>query len=142
MANRHTLHVSKLEDFKEWLIKDGWEIIQTSSNIYEVLRAKKSGKQFPLIVYRKGNVKEHLSIADRDYPVVAAFLRNNRKKQTNADRIRSMSDVELANFIRELNTDCLAGAGEVDCSRNEDCIDCMGVTLEWLQSEAEDDKNV
>ena len=56
---------------------------------------------------------------------------------SNADRIRSMSDEELAEFIRELNERCLAGAGMVDCSKNEDCIDCKGVVLEWLQSEVE-----
>ena len=62
---------------------------------------------------------------------------NHRKKQTNADRIRSFSDEELADFIRELNECCLAGAGMVDCSNNTDCIDCKGVVLEWLQSEVE-----
>ena len=60
-----------------------------------------------------------------------------RKKQTNADSIRKMSDEELAEFIKELNEVCLAGAGKVDCSRKEDCIDCMGVVLDWLQSEVE-----
>lgn len=60
------------------------------------------------------------------------------KKKTNADRIRSMSDEELAEFIRELNKGCLAGTGEVDCSKNEYCIDCKGVVLEWLQSEVEE----
>ena len=62
----------------------------------------------------------------------------NSKKHTNADRIRSMSDEELAYFIRELNERCLAGAGMVDCSNNTDCIDCKGVVLEWLQSEVEE----
>lgn len=61
-----------------------------------------------------------------------------RKKQTNADHIRSFSDEELAEFIRELNECCLAGAGMVDCSNNTDCIDCKGVVLEWLQSEVEE----
>ena len=26
MADRKRLHISKLDDFKEWLVKDGWEI--------------------------------------------------------------------------------------------------------------------
>ena len=59
-------------------------------------------------------------------------------KQTNADRIRQFSDEELADFIRELNERCLAGAGMVDCSNNTDCIDCKGIVLEWLQSEVEE----
>ena len=67
-------------------------------------------------------------------------VRNEENKihQTNADRIRSMSDEELADFIRELNECCLAGAGMVDCSNNTECIDCKGIVLEWLQSEVEE----
>ena len=57
---------------------------------------------------------------------------------TQADRIRSMSDEELAEFTRELNEVCLAGAGKVDCSKNKDCIDCKRIVLEWLQSEVEE----
>lgn len=32
MANRCTLHISKLEDFKTWLVKDGWEIEEEITN--------------------------------------------------------------------------------------------------------------
>lgn len=60
------------------------------------------------------------------------------KRATNADRIRAMSDEELAEFIKELNECCLAGAGMVDCSNNTNCIDCKCVVLEWLQSEVEE----
>ena len=137
MANRHTLHISKLEDFKKWLVKDGWEI-EEPKGIYEVLRARKYGRQNPLIVYTKADVKEHLSVMDRDSGIIGAFLRDCRKPKTRADRIRSFSDEELAEFIRELNERCLAGAGMVDCSNNTDCIDCKGVVLEWLQSEVEE----
>lgn len=65
-------------------------------------------------------------------------LKNKRYSRTNADRIRSFSDEELADFIRELNECCIAGAGMVDCSNNTDCIDCKGVVLDWLQSEVEE----
>ena len=98
MANRHTLHISKLEDFKKWLVKDGWEI-EEPKGIYEVLRARKAGKKNPLIVYTKADAKEHLSLMDRDSGVVGAFLRDCKKPKTNADRIRSFSDEELADFI-------------------------------------------
>lgn len=66
-----------------------------------------------------------------------SIAKKGKPKQTQAERIRSMSDEELADFIRELNESCLAGAGMVDCSNNTDCIDCKCVVLEWLQSEAE-----
>ena len=28
MAKRNVLHISKLEDLKKWMIKDGWELLQ------------------------------------------------------------------------------------------------------------------
>lgn len=36
MAKRNVLHISKLEDLKKWMIKDGWELLQLSNNPYEV----------------------------------------------------------------------------------------------------------
>lgn len=127
MANRNTLHISKLEAFKNWLIKDGWEILPLSKNPYEVLRASKLGISNPLIVY-SGKSKEHLSFANEWLPVVEVFLH----KKTNADRIRSMTDEELAMAIM-----CPAeftGSDKV-CDFIHDCKDC---TLAWLQKESEE----
>ena len=104
MANRHTLHINKLDSFKKWLVKDGWELLPLSNNHYEVLRAQKAGKQYPLIIY-SGKSSEHLSLADRDMSVVRAFLRDSKKLQTNADRIRSMTDEELAAFCCKVKAD-------------------------------------
>lgn len=72
MANRHTLHSNKLDAFRKWLIKTGWTIEETKG-IWEVLRAKKAGRQNPLIVYQKMN-KEHLIVLDRDIDVIKKFL--------------------------------------------------------------------
>ena len=49
----------------------------------------------------------------------------NVGKQTNADRIRSMTDEELADFIERFGT------------FNQPCNISKGKTLEWLQSEVE-----
>ena len=68
MANRNTLHSNKLDVFRKWLIKD-----EEPKGIWEVLRAKKAGRQNPLIVYQKMN-KEHLSVLDRDIDVIKRFL--------------------------------------------------------------------
>lgn len=75
MANRHILHISKLKAFEEWLDFNGWDIQDTEADSCEVLRAKKTGRKYPLIVYKKDRVKEHLSVADRDERVVKAFLK-------------------------------------------------------------------
>lgn len=130
MANRHTLHISKLEDFKEWLVKDGWEI-EEPKGIWEVLRARKSGRQNPLMVYRKADAKEHLSIMDRDSDVVGAFLRDCKKTKTNAERIRSMSDEELAEFLKDVKADYQWTNPDYPSE------DDSGAWVEWLQSEVE-----
>lgn len=98
MANRYTLHKNSLEDFQKWLVADGWEI-EKSKGIFEVLRARKAGRPQPLIVYTKTDAKEHLTVMSRDVGVVRAFLRAKKKLQTNADRIRSMTDEEPVSFI-------------------------------------------
>ena len=67
------------------------------------------------------------------------------KPITNADRVRSMSDEELAEFLLKVNTayaePCMTG--ESDCkwedypTHDKGCKNCF---LEWLQSEAEQQK--
>ena len=72
MATRNLLHKSHLEEFKEWLIKNGYQIHDTKG-LYEVLRASRGGTW--LIVYRKAALKEHFSVRDIDYSIVRRFLK-------------------------------------------------------------------
>lgn len=65
-------------------------------------------------------------------------------RQTNADRIRNMSDEELAEFIQKIKTTCFVdfiGYANKDCEQDKiSCKDCQAkapTILEWLQSEAE-----
>ena len=83
MANRNTLAVTKLDDFKAWLISDGWQI-QEPKGYYEILRATKEGRKHPLIVYWRhdtncGKELVHYTVADRDCGVVGAYIRDRRK---------------------------------------------------------------
>ena len=71
------------------------------------------------------------------------ILLNSRvceKPKTNADRIRSMSDEELEEFIVGLNYHCIAGIGLCDCSKeNKNCSEiCKSKTRKWLQQEVEE----
>ena len=79
MANRHTLHINQLDYFSIWLENQGWQI-QPVKGSYEVLRAKKKGRQYPLIIYKKMDAKEHLSVLDRDIRVLASFIRASKEK--------------------------------------------------------------
>ena len=55
-------------------------------------------------------------------------------RKTNADRIRNMSDEELANA---LFTSCLELMKLETCTNTDNCGVCERCILEWLQSEAE-----
>lgn len=132
MAKRNVLHISKLENLKKWLVKDGWQLLPLSNNHYEVLRAGKAGRQNPLVIY-SAKSSEHLSFADRDMPVIGAFLRDQKKPQTNADRIRSMTDEELAEV---LFGSCIEHMGVEECSHPEEA--CKSCVLDWLKSESEE----
>jgi hypothetical protein len=85
MANRHTLSVTKIDCFKDYLEFDGWNI-QEPKGYYEVLRATKDGRKHPLIVYfrhnnsRGGNLS-HYTVADRDMGVVRAFLKKKYESE-------------------------------------------------------------
>lgn len=78
MANRQLLHKSKLDSFRDWLRREGWEIAQGPGG-YEVLRAIRPGRRYPLLVY-SGASTEHLSLMDRDAGVVKSFIRAEREK--------------------------------------------------------------
>lgn len=134
MAKRNVLHISKLEDLKKWLVGDGWELLSLSNNPYEVLRASKAGKQNPLIIYL-GKSSEHLSFAERDMPVIGAFLRDKKKPQTNADRIRSMTDEELLDFLCSIET---YEQGSVKTIEGGVAMCSVTEVEQWLRAESEE----
>ena len=100
MATRNILHISKLQEFEDFLETKGYMIVATSKNPYEVLRAQKDGDT--VIVYQKKDAKEHLSTMDKDYHLVREFIKSQRN-QSNADQIRNMTDEELARFLSEFS---------------------------------------
>lgn len=55
----------------------------------------------------------------------------NKPKQTNADRIRAMTDEELAEWLEKETSFC--------CDRGRDCRDepCEPCLLDWLKSPVE-----
>lgn len=79
MAIRNMLHMSHLKAFEEFLESKGYMIIPTVG-AYEVLRAQKpkkerKPKESPVIVYKRKDAKEHLSIMEKDFYLVNEFLR-------------------------------------------------------------------
>ena len=72
MATRNMLHENKLKDFEIFLVKKGYAIVELSNNPYEVLRARKD--KDTVIIYKKANAKEHLSVMDKDVSLVNEFI--------------------------------------------------------------------
>lgn len=139
MASRAILHINKLKKLEKWLEKQGYMILPTSKNPYEVLRAKKDKNT--VIIYRKSNTKEHLSVMEKDYALIRKFIEESKKK-TNADRIRNMSDEELAEWLTnicdvERHGDFFKSIYNLDIHQEEEIHDSYGDLLIWLQSEAE-----
>ena len=86
-------------------------------------------------IYKVGVV--YGNVLERKKPIVFFFERNGNeeKSQTNADRIRSMSDEELADLInREIGYCAPTG----DCEKTSN--DCKACWLDWLQQPAEGGK--
>lgn len=82
MANRNTLSVTMLDEFKTYLISKGFTIEAPKGN-YEALRATKKGRTHPLIIYRRndnvaGTTLVHLTVLGKDMPTVRNFI--NSKK--------------------------------------------------------------
>lgn len=74
---------------------------------------------------------------------LCGVLDERKRKQTNADRIRAMSDEELAkilNAFTEYFSECNRSADEVDCKDcelNNLCQLHEGKAIEWLQQPTE-----
>lgn len=88
----------------------------------------------PIVV----NIAKELGISV-DYLVGTSSV---KKRQTNADRIRNMSDDELAEWIYnifefEKDEEPYKSIYNLDTEQEEEIHDSYGDLLEWLQSETE-----
>lgn len=91
----------------------------------------------PIVV----NIAKELGISV-DYLVGTSSV---KKRQTNADRIRNMSDDELAEWIYnifefEKDEEPYKSIYNLDTEQEEKIHDSYGDLLKWLQSEAEQEK--
>lgn len=61
-----------------------------------------------------------------------------KKPQTNADRIRAMSDEELAIWIETTSTVCECCSRLNNCAAIPSCDKCVANITEWLKQPAEE----
>lgn len=97
---RNLLHKNKLEDFKTYLVENGW-IIQDTKGVFEVLRAVNPDiRKRPLIVY-SGKSAEHYSLDDRDADIVRNFINGNNKA---SDKEQTQSCKDCNKYDKEKNS--------------------------------------
>ena len=75
---------------------------------------------------------------DIDLSELREWLATKRKRKTNADRIRSMTDEELDKFLGEVQWDVANYCGGVTQKQEYPVPEQMGAWLDWLKKEVED----
>ena len=90
-----------------------------------------------MVCENKDTLCTHIGQVKEDCPFIQKAMST---KITNADKIRSMTDEELEEFIDKVSGTCIVDAlgGKSEC--NTECRMCkikFGSILDWLQSEAE-----
>lgn len=73
MADRWLLRKERFEDFKLWLLADGWEEERAKGNC-EVFRARKKGIKYPLSLFTKKGFNATYSVPNNCAWVVESFL--------------------------------------------------------------------
>ena len=85
---------------------------------------------------RLNNIAEHFEV---DLSEIREFLEMKRKKmqkpQTNADRIRAMTDEELDQFLGEVQWDVANYCGGVTQKQEYPVPEQRGAWLDWLKQE-------
>lgn len=116
---------------QRWIPKLGTRIIRIRTEQHYIIN--KVEKHF-----FKKEVKYHLKQEDGPVDLIVRYdeLKTlfSPIKQTNADRIRSMTDEELA-----IHTMCPndTGLAEIECDKSDSC-NCYECLLNWLREESEE----
>lgn len=125
------------------------------SEVVEMLEEKQLYGTISLIK----DLKYYLDLATKEKEHTCNFQHNSNSRdnepcyrcdsrKTNADRIRNMSDEELAEFIHKMEATCFAdiiGYANKDCGQGKiSCRECRAkapTILEWLQSEVKTEES-
>lgn len=113
---------------------DSLEIIARMLNDkpYYELKYRRVGEKDYSVGYSSYDLKTVLGYIDTYFEIVES------DKQTNADRIRNMSDEELAEFLDIVGEDGISSQyADVPCDCCCEKTECSKCWKDWLQSEAE-----
>ena len=119
--------VSENDDTKNKVTSLEIIVRMIDNKAYYEIKYKKVGEDYYHVGYSSFNIDNVLKWRDECFELVDV-------KATNADRIRNMSDEELANT---LFNSCLEVMHIGECPNVDDVGMCKKCILNWLQSEAE-----
>ena len=111
------------------------EIIVTmiDKDPYYEIKYKKIGENHYNVGYSSYKLENVLSWRDECFEVV-------EKPQTNADRIRSMTDEELAEMLSTVSQHCVVYLSDKINCRHSNCdTGCKNNIKKWLQKEMEEE---
>jgi hypothetical protein len=92
MANRCTLHINKLEDFKAWLTARNIKF-REGKGFYQVLQVETLNSGYQCI-FSRHDMPEHYSVQDKLMPLVHKFLRETKNQTTKPMPAQEVSHVQ------------------------------------------------
>ena len=129
--------LSKLEGIEVHCLEmSDWQGQSAIESAIEIIKQEQQsyiGNWIPCSERLPDKEGSYLSVMDKDYSLIRRFI-NESKKQTNADRIRSMTDEELAIHMMCPNE---MGLAEIECDKSDSC-NCYECLLKWLRAESEE----
>lgn len=100
MANKYALALSDVQEFKSWLMQNGWHIEKVKSE-NEIVRMTSDKYEKPLVIYKQTKESIFASVPDMWYDVVNTFY--NEKKAKQASGCSAEAKEELLKLINDLN---------------------------------------
>lgn len=89
--------------------------------------------------YKRPDITMFVCVKGKPHEDNTAIDCDNYAPMTNADRIRNMTDEELAEFIARNNYDCADYCEDAKCGCSWSCGNKdKTIALQWLQKESED----
>lgn len=80
MANKYALTLSDVQEFKSWLMQNGWRIEKIKSE-NEIVRMTSGKYEKPLVIYKQTKESIFASVPDMWYDVVNVFYNEKKTKE-------------------------------------------------------------
>lgn len=80
MANKYALALSDVQEFKSWLMQNGW-CIEKIKGENEIVRMTSDKHEKPLVIYKQTKESIFASVPDMWYDVINAFYTERKAKE-------------------------------------------------------------